>query len=158
MTNSKSQKKEQGELEELKAQCAEYLAGWQRATADYGNLKKESDKKISEVAEFAKIGLVSDLIPIVDNFNKAIEHVPKDQEKENWVVGIFHIKKQLEDFLSQNGLEKIKTVGEKFDHNLHEAIGSEPGEKDSILKEVNSGYKLNGQVIIPAKVIVGEGE
>ncbi len=156
MADKKAQKKEPTEMEQLKAQCEEYLAGWQRAKADYDNFKKETDKRMSEVASFAKIGLISDLIPVIDNFNKAIEHVPKEQEKENWVIGIFQIKKQMEDFLAQNGLEKIKTIGEKFDHNLHEAVGKEPGEKDIILKEVNSGYKLNGQVIIPAKVIVGE--
>ena len=152
---TKDQKPKQ-ESVDLPAQCAEYLAGWQRAKADYENFKKETDKRMSEISGFAKIGLISELIPIVDNFNKAMEHVPADQQNVSWVVGVFHIKKQLEDFLAANGWEKIKTRGAKFDHNLHEAIGKEPGEKDIVLKEVSSGYKFNGQVIIPAKVIVGE--
>jgi len=158
MTNSKSQKKEQIELEQLKTQCEENLKGWQRAKADYENLKKETDKKFAAIADFAKVGLLVDLIPILDNFAKATEHVPEEAIKENWVVGVFQIKKQLEDFLTDNGLEKIKTVGEKFDHNLHEAVAKEKaeGKKDLIIKEVRSGYKLNGRVIIPAKVIVGE--
>lgn len=156
MTNSKSQKDERGELAELKAKCDEYLAGWQRAKADYDNLRKEMDQRISQIGSFAKASLLSDLIPILDNFSKAVDHVPSAQKQENWVVGIFQIKKQLEDFLADNGLEKIKTVGEKFDHNLHEAVAKESGEPDKIIKEVSSGYKLNGQVIIPAKVIVGE--
>ncbi len=144
------------ELTELKVKCEEYLAGWQRAKADYENFKKETETKMGEFSEFVKAGLLSDIIPILDNFAKAVDHVPEDQQKEDWVVGVFHIKKQLEDFLSSNGLEKIKTMGEKFDHNLHEAVGNKKGEKDIILKEVSSGYKLNGQVVIPAKVIVGE--
>lgn len=148
--------KSKNELAELKVKCEEYLAGWQRAKADYENFKKETEQRMAEVSSFAKIGVLSELIPILDNFTKAVEHVPNEQKNDDWVVGIFHIKKQLEDFLMQNGLEKIKTVGEKFDHNLHEAVGQESGEKDLIIKEVNSGYKLNGQVIIPAKVIVGE--
>lgn len=148
--------KSKNKLEELKVKCEEYLAGWQRAKADYENFKKETEQRMAEVSSFAKIGVLSELIPILDNFTKAVEHVPNEQKNDDWVVGIFHIKKQLEDFLMQNGLEKIKTVGEKFDHNLHEAVGQESGEKDLIIKEVNSGYKLNGQVIIPAKVIVGE--
>jgi len=144
------------ELEDLKQKCDEYLAGWQRAKADYENLKKETEMKMGELSGFVKAGLLSDLIPILDNFSKAVEHVPEEQKNEGWVVGIFHIKKQMEDFLNTHGLEKIKTVGEKFDHNLHDAVGKEEGEKDIILKEVSSGYKLNGQVIMPAKVIVGD--
>jgi molecular chaperone GrpE len=155
MKNKKSQKAKI-DIEELKSKSEEYWAGWQRAKADYENLKREMDKKVSEIGDFAKISLLTDLIPIIDNFCKAIEHVPEDQKDKDWVVGVFHIKKQLEDFMAQNGLEKIETVGQPFDHNLHEAVGQEEGEKDIVLKEVSSGYKLNGQVIIPAKVIVGE--
>ena len=64
----------------------------------------------------------------------------------------------MEDFLAVNGLEKIETIGQEFDHNLHEAVGKEKSDqnKDTIIKEVGSGYKLNGKVIIPAKVIVAE--
>jgi molecular chaperone GrpE len=148
--------KNKKELEELKLKCEEYLIGWQRAKADYENFKKENEKKMSELSGFVKAGLLSDLIPILDNFTKAVEHVPEDQKDVDWVVGIFHIQKQLEDFLSSNGLEKIKTIDEEFDHNLHEAVGKEKGEKDIIIKEVSSGYKMNGQTVIPAKVIVGE--
>ncbi|MFC1598909.1 nucleotide exchange factor GrpE [Patescibacteria group bacterium] len=150
--------KKKNELDDLKAKAEEYLAGWQRAKADYENFKKETDKRMSEVSGFAKAGLLSDIIPILDNFSKAIEHVPEDQQSEGWVQGVFHIKKQLEDFLAANGLEKIKTIGKEFDHNLHEAVGKEKAEqeKDIIIKEVSSGYKLNGQAIIPAKVIVSE--
>lgn len=154
MKDKKSKTK--NELEELKIKCEEYLAGWQRAKADYDNFKKETDKRMGELANFSKAGLLSDLIPILDNFTKATDHVSEEQKKEDWVVGVFHIKKQFEDFLANNGLVKIKSIGEKFDHNLHEAVGKNAGAKDVILKEVSSGYKLNGQVIIPAKVIVGE--
>lgn len=152
----KKNKKANKELEELKSQCEENMAGWQRAKADYENLKKEMDQKLAQINIFAKANLLTELIPIIDNFCKAIEHVPAEQKDQDWVVGVFHIKKQLEDFMEQNGLEKIKTVGEEFDHNLHEAVGEDEGEKNKIIKEVSSGYKLNGQVIVPAKVIVGK--
>jgi molecular chaperone GrpE len=151
-------KKKKNESDDLNTKCEEYLAGWQRAKADYENFKKETDKRMSEVASFAKVGLLGDIIPILDNFSKAMAHVPQAQKSEGWVQGVFHINKQLEDFIAANGLEKIKTVGEKFDHNLHEAVGQEKTDKDKdiIIKEVSSGYKLNGRVIIPAKVIVSE--
>ena len=144
------------QIAELQAQCDEYLNGWKRARGDYVNLQKDTEEKMSNLAGFVKADLLSGLISILDNFAKAVSHVPEDQRKESWVVGIFHIKKQLEDFLNINGLEKIKTINEIFDPNLHEAVAKEPGEKEVILKEVSSGYKLNGRVIIPAKVVVGE--
>jgi len=147
-----------GELEVLQKQCQEYLEGWQRAKADYANLKKESEEKQKEIASFVKTSLVIELIPVLDNFEKAIAHVPEDQKNQNWVTGIFHIKKQLEDLIAGSGLEKIKTVGEKFDPEVHEAFSSEEGEEGIILKEISSGYKLNGKTVVPAKVVVGKLE
>lgn len=141
---------------DLQTQCDEYLAGWQRAKADYENLQKETQAKLAVLTDHTKASLLTEIIPILDNFAKAIEHVPEDQQNQDWVVGVFHIKKQLEDFLNNNGLEKIDTIGQDFDETLHEAVGNEKGQEGKILKEVSSGYKLNGKVIIPAKVIVGE--
>jgi len=152
----KDKKNKKNKIDELKAQVAENLAGWQRAKADYENLQKETQVKIAELSDYTKASLLTEIIPILDNFNKAVEHVPEDQKDQDWVIGVFHIKKQLEDFLKNNGLEKIETIGKEFDENLHEAVGNEKGEPGKILKEVSSGYKLNCKVIVPAKVIVGE--
>ncbi len=81
---------------------------------------------------------------------------PKAQEVEIWIEGIRQIKNQLENLLKNLGIEKIKTVGEKFDPALHESVGAEKSDKEDnlILKEITSGYKLHNQVIKPAKVIV----
>lgn len=150
-----AEEKKEINLEELQQQCQEYLAGWQRAKADYANLKKESESKQKEIVSFVKTGLVVELIPILDNLQKAMTHVPADQQEQNWVKGIFHIKKQIEDLLLEHGLEKIKTVGEKFDPNLHEAISSKEGAEGMVLEEISSGYQLDGKTVVPAKVIVG---
>jgi molecular chaperone GrpE len=150
-------KKLESELEKIKKQNEEHLNGWRRAKADYLNLKKETEKKSKELIEFANAGLIIQILPIYEHFKTAWDHIPKEDQKKDWVIGIGHIKKQLEDFLKNLGLEPIKTIGEKFDHNLHEAVGHEKAEgkeDDIIIKEVKGGFKLYDKVLEPAKVIV----
>jgi molecular chaperone GrpE len=156
--NSKNELEEiKKELEKIKKQNEDHLNGWRRAKADYLNLKKETDKRSKELIQFANAGLILEILPIYENLKTAFGHIPEDDQKKDWVIGIGHIKKQLDDLLKNLGLEPIKTIGEKFDHNIHEAMGSEKDEKkenDIILKEVKSGFKLYGNVLEPAKVIV----
>ncbi|MFH1565351.1 MAG: nucleotide exchange factor GrpE [bacterium] len=145
------------ELERVTKQNEGHLDGWRRAKADYLNLKKETDKKSRELIQFANAGLILQILPIYENFKTACDHIPEDDQKKDWVVGVGHIKKQFEDFLKSLGLEPIKTVGEKFDHNLHEAVGSEKceGEDDGVvIKEVKGGFRLYENVLEPAKVVV----
>ncbi len=154
-------------IEELRAKCEEYLNGWKRAQADYHNLEREIDQKKSEWIKMANADLLAQLLPIYDNLKLALKHVPEEQKKSDWVVGIEHIKNQLSKLLEENGIEEIKTIGEKFNPELHEAVSvvksdkhkKETGQIDKgglIKEEVRPGYKLNGKVLYPAKVIVNE--
>ncbi len=156
-SNQSDVEKLKEELERVTKQNDDHLNGWRRAKADYLNLKKEAEQKSRELIQFANAGLILQILPIYENFKTACEHIPDEDKKKNWVVGIGHIKKQFEDFLKSLGLEPIKTVGEKFDHNLHEAVGSEKAEgkeDDIIIKEVKGGFKLYENVLEPAKVVV----
>lgn len=142
---------------EWQNKCDEYLAGWKRAQADYDNLKKETTKEKSEFAKYANANLIIELLPILDNFKSAFSQIPENEKDSSWVTGFSYIMKQMEDFLKSNGVESIKTVGEKFDHNLHEAVEEKKVEekKDGvILEEKRSGYKLHDKVIQVAKVVV----
>jgi len=144
-------------LEELERERNEFKAGWQRAVADYQNLQKEHCKDKTEFIKYANGNLILDLLPIMDNFKIAFSQIPEAEKNSAWVTGFSYIKKQLEDFLKSNGVEEIKTVGEKFDHAIHEAIESRHEEDqadDIILEERKAGYKLNGKVIQVAKVVV----
>jgi molecular chaperone GrpE len=137
----------------------EYKNKWLRAVADYQNLKKDTAKEKVEWVKFANAGLILELLPILNHFKEAIKHVPAGEETKDWVVGIFHIKKQLEDFLKNLGIEEIKTVGEKFDPEFHEAIDHrevEGTESDQVVEEVQPGYMMQGKVIEPAKVVVAK--
>jgi molecular chaperone GrpE len=152
-----SKKKRFKEIEDLKQQAGEYLAGWQRAKADYENLRREFIQKQAEYVKFANENLIIELLPILDNFKTAFNNVPEEEKSNPWVTGLSHIKKQLEDLLVAHGVEEIKTVGEEFDPEVHEAVENdfeEDKEEDVILREVKPGYKLNGKVVQCAKVVV----
>jgi molecular chaperone GrpE len=141
----------QKKLEEAENKSAEYLAGWQRARADFLNYKKEEMERIENFMKYSVEEIVLKLLPILDSFNLA----KNQNEKE--VEGFLQIKKQLEDFLQSFGVEEVKTIGERFDPNFHEAIDTiEAEEKESgiIVEESQKGYVINGKLIRPAKVKV----
>lgn len=145
------------ELENLKKQCEEYLNGWKRAQADYQNLKKETASKNQELANFIQASLLLEILPIINNLKVALGHIPSEQKEEAWVKGIAHIYRQFADWLKNQGIEQIKTIGEKFNPELHEAVGQETNEEVEdyiIVKEISPGYLLNKTVINPAKVVV----
>lgn len=153
--------------EKSKQEAEEFKAGWQRAQADYQNLKKESENMRGEWVRMSEQQIVEDFLPVYDNFNKAfnvetrlIASLPDgggETKFENWKKGIEYIMKQYWKVLQDHGVETIKTVGEMFDTSLHEAVGEEDGEvEDKILKEVESGYIMKGKVIKVAKVIISK--
>jgi len=141
-------------LEECEKKASEYLTGWQRARADLLNYKKEEMERVGEFLKYANEEFVSKLLPILDNFTEAEKSIP-DDKKDDYSKGFSQIKKQLEDFLKNQGVEEIKSIGEKFDPNLHEAIEEvelKNKEKGLIVEEVQKGYKINGRLLRPAKV------
>jgi molecular chaperone GrpE len=149
-------KAELSELEACKKQAEEYLNGWKRAKADYLNLKKETETASAELAQFVAGGMLMKFLPIYDGLKKACAI---ENSGDKWVEGILNIKKQFEEVFKKFGVEEIKTVGEKFNPEFHEAISRQKKdgvESDIILEEVGGGYMMGGKTIIAAKVIVSE--
>ncbi len=143
-------------LKECQKQRDEYLAGWQRSRADFLNYKKEEAKRVTEILKYATEDLLLKVLPILDNFEKAEKEI-KEHEKTEYLEGLLQIKSQLKDFLKNQGIEEIKTVGEKLDPNFHEVAESVEGKESGIIiEEVQKGYKLNGKVVRPAKVKVNK--
>jgi len=142
-----------GEMEEFKQ-------GWQRAQADYKNLQREISEQRGEWARMSEQQILEEFIPVYDNFRLAFSHQPPDfrAEQVKWVEGIGFIMKQFETVLKNHDVEEIKTVGEKFDPKLHEAVSEEESseEEETILKEVNAGYMMGGKVIKVARVVVAK--
>ncbi len=145
------------QLEECQRLKDEYLVGWQRARADFLNYKKEEIERIGEFLKYAAEEFVLKILPVLDNFDVAAKKLPESLKDEENVKGILQIKTQLQDFLKSQGLEEIKTMGEKFDPNFHETVGEvEIKDKESgiIIEEIQKGYKINGRLLRPAKIKV----
>lgn len=142
---------------DLTKQNQEYLAGWQRAKADYMNLKKETDETIGKLRQVVRAELFVEFLPYWQNLNTAISHIPKDLVATDWAQGFVHSQRQIEDWLKNNGVKKMKTIGEKFDYTKHDAVETVWDEKfaaDEIVAEKSAGYEYEGQVIIHPRVVV----
>lgn len=154
-------------LSEQEQKIEEYKSGWQRAQADYKNLQREIDEKKGEWIKMSELQVLGDFIPVYDNFKKAFAHHPElnvenenDKRIKNWIDGIGYIMKQFGDVLKNFQIEEIKTVGEMFNPELHEALGEEESEEEvgKILKEVDAGYTMKGKIFKVAKVIISKNK
>lgn len=150
MAKDKKQKK-QSPQEQIK-QLTEAL---QRERADAINIRKRHEEQIKGLQELVKANVVKELLPVIDNFERALSHVPKDLGKNDYVKGVQAIVKQFEKTLEQIGVKKIKTVGEEFNPHFHEAVSAEgEGGKEIISEELQAGYILGDEVIRHAIVKV----
>jgi molecular chaperone GrpE len=158
-------KKGKDKLHLCEGERAEYLAGWQRAKADLINYKKEQEAKISEIFKFANEGLIYEILPVLDSFELAIKHDgPNPDQIRDRQDGILQLYNQLKNILKSQGLEEIKSIGEKFDPGLHESVGeveahpeqSRGAESDIVIEEIQKGYKLDNKVIRASKVKINK--
>jgi len=147
------------ELEECQKQKDEYLTGWQRERADFLNYKKGELERIGEIIKYGDLGLILKILPILDNFEIAEKKLPENLKNDDNVKGILQLKNQILDFLKNQGVEEIKSIGEKFDPNFHEAVeeveikDKEPG---IVVEEIQKGYKINGRLLRPARVKISK--
>jgi len=148
----------QSELESAKNKLTELTQISQQALADLQNFKKRSEEEKAKFIIFANAVLITNLLPMLDNIDRAIAHIPEDSAAREWANGIIAILKQLEETLKKQGLEKIDTAGKTFDPNFHEAMMTQKGAKDQIIQETEKGYRIQDRVLRRAKVIVGNGE
>lgn len=146
----------------LEQQIGELTQALQRERADVSNVRRQHDEQIAKLRNAVKADVVGELLPVIDNFERALKHVPAELEGNDYVKGVNGIVKQFEKTLADMGVERIKTVGEVFDPQLHEAISMEEGDGtvEVICEELQPGYRLGDQVIRHAmvKVKLQEGE
>jgi molecular chaperone GrpE len=154
-------KKLRDKLKACEVEKLEYLTGWQRAKADLINARKRDEADRLEFIKFANERLVFDLIPVLEHWDMALNHKESwEKGDKNWRVGVESIFNQLKKVLTDNGLVELNPVGEKFDHSKHEATEYEKVDDEKkdhiILQVIQKGYSLNGKILRPAKVKVGE--
>jgi molecular chaperone GrpE len=145
-------------------QTNEYLAGWKRAQADYANLKREVERERTEFSKYANQRLLENLLPAIDQFETALDHlpdlsgIPEEAQKklQNWFTGIKAVRSLWEMSFREIGLEKVATDG-TFDPQIHEAVGEEDGdEPGKIVRATQSGWKLHGRLLRPARVVIAK--
>ena len=142
-------------VDELQEQVDALTAALQRERADATNLRRRHDEEILALRGRVKATVIADLLPVIDNFERALKHVPKELEGNDYVKGIQGIVKQFEKTLADLGVERIKTVGEPFDPNLHEAVSMDgDGDEEVVSEELQAGYRLGDDVIRHAMVRV----
>jgi molecular chaperone GrpE len=142
-------------LELYKVAVNQYL----RVSADYANFQKRVPKQIADAIEYEKEKIIRTLLPALDNFERMLQNAQPAENAESVVKGIKITYDHTLDILRSHGVEQIKSLGEKFDPALHEAITqkNEAGKEEGVvLEEFAKGYKLNGRVIRPSKVIVNK--
>ncbi len=155
---AKSPDKEKVEIPKNWRENAEKnLDGWKRCQADFENYKKRQETLQWELAKYSGLNLIMQILPVLDNFHAATDHIPGEQKDDQWVVGIMYIQKQLEKILEDNGVKEIKTKeGDDFDPKIHEAVhnANEKVVKNKIAKVVVKGYKMEEKIVRAARVIV----
>ncbi|MBU1017935.1 nucleotide exchange factor GrpE [Patescibacteria group bacterium] len=138
------------DIQQLKDQLA-------RCMADMQNMKRRAEEDKFRFIKFANAEMLKILLPIIDNFDRACQHLPKNLKADDWAKGVVSTHDELMKALGKLGVKRVPTVGEKLDPTRHDAMLSAPGEKDVILEELEPGYLYHDETIKPAKVKVGDG-
>lgn len=140
---------------ELEQQVAELTDALQRERADAMNVRRRAEEERAGLGSFYKANVVRELLPVIDNFERALKHTPKELEANDYIKGVQGIAKQFEDVLSKLGVERIKTVGEPFDPSVHNAVSHEEGDGPELVsEELQAGYRLGDEIIREAMVRV----
>jgi molecular chaperone GrpE len=130
-----------------------------RSQADFENYKKRAAREKEEAIKYANSALLQRLVSILDNFDLGLAAAKTQGEQSPIYSGMVLVQKQLNDLLGENGLQPIEGEGEKFDPNLHEAIGHEPSQspEGTVIRQARRGYRFKDRLLRPAHVVVSSG-
>lgn len=164
--DNKEQKAQESKLEDqhdtiesLQKEKDELFAKLQRVSADYANFQKRVPKQISDTTGYEKERIIKTLLPALDNFEHTLQNAHSAENFDVLVKGIRIIYDQLLDILKSHNVEQIEALGEIFDPAMHQAMTQQSNpekEENVVLEEFQKGYRLNGRVIRPSRVIVNK--
>ena len=149
------------QLEAAEQRASEAEAGWQRARADYQNLKRRSEEQRAEWAGIAGDRLLIRVLDLADDFDLAVEHIPEDAEGSPWVEGITAIDRKLRALLEAEGIQAMEGEGEPFDPQTQQAISYEDTDDvpdGTVIKVLQRGFTINDRVLRPALVAVARND
>jgi len=141
------------------AEAAKNLDGWMRAQAEFANARKRMEKQRGETYLNATADMATKLLPVLDDFERALDNIPAAISEDSWLEGIQLVQRKLLTILDGLSVKPIDAVGQPFDPNYHEAIMQEPSdeyESGMVSKELQKGYQLGERVIRPSLVYVAE--
>ena len=131
-----------------------------RSRADFENYKKRAAREKDDAIKYANTSLLERLLPILDNFELGLSAARGEGEASPIFSGMNMILKQLNDFLTESGVQPIEAEGKPFDPNLHEAIAREPSDdmpEGTVLRQTRRGYRLKDRLLRPSSVVVSSG-
>jgi len=146
-------------VEQERAKSEEYLDNWRRAAADFSNYKKRAEKDGAEMSKYLNAVLIQRLLPILDDLDRAGQTIPENLRGLTWIDGVMLIARKTNMILEAEGLKPIDALNKPFDPNLHEAVIHEETDKhedDTVIAELQKGYKLNDRVLRPTMVKVAK--
>lgn len=146
-------------IEQLQKEKDEIFGKLQRVSADYLNYQKRSAKQVEDTIAYEKEKIIKTLLPALDNFEHTLQNAQSAESKDVFVKGIRIIYDQILAILKTHGVERIDALGAKFDPAMHEAVShkTDPEKEENIvLEEFQKGYKLNGRVLRPSRVIINK--
>jgi molecular chaperone GrpE len=146
------------QLEDEKEKAQAYYASWQRSAADFQNYKRRVEQEREETARLASAALIINILPIMDDLERALQSVDSHLAGLTWIDGIRLIHRKFQAVLEMNGVKEIQAENAQFDPNFHEAVAFSPGEEGKVVSVVQKGYTLGGRVLRPAMVVVGKGQ
>jgi len=141
------------ELAEARAQAADFEDRWKRAAAEFQNYRRRTESERSELLRGANGSLLKEILPVLDDLERALANVPPEQAESKWVEGAQLVERKFRAIMERQGLVPIDALGQPFDPAFHEAIG---GSGTHVAQEFQRGYTLHGRTLRPAMVIVGD--
>ena len=147
------------ELELLQRQVAELTEALQRERADATNIRRRHDEQLANLKSVLQVSVIESLLPVIDNFERALKHVPEDLADNDYIKGVQGVVKQFEQTLQGLGVKRIATVGEPFNPHVHEAVAHQESDQhapDTVIQEYRSGYKFKGKLLRPSMVVVAK--
>src|ERR687886_2031838 len=147
----------QAELAEMREKADEYLKLAQRTQADFVNYRRGVEDERAQQAREATLGLIQRLLPILDDFERALAAASPQDLESGWGQGVGLVERNLRGLLSAEGVDRIEALGAEFDPRLHEAVGQAPSAdvaEGHVLQVVRTGYRKGDRVVRPAQVIV----
>lgn len=143
------------ELEKERVRSSEYLEQAQRARAELINYRRRMEQEMQTVRRFAAENLISRMLPVIDDFQRANDAIPPDERDHPWVQGMRLIERKMWSILESEGVRPIESVGKPFDPSVHEAVSLDADGGDTVVEEFQKGYTMHDRTIRPAMVKVG---